>query len=534
MSTVTRQVLLEVGYFIDVLHGSVWKTAYITAHNPAQAEVSVLTHQQGRSELLSLDVPVSDCLPVFLNSKNSTDSYYSRNEFLRMLLSIITPDRLLSMLDSVKTVVSASTEHLIQVYLCFIPMCELIPRDERGINERFDLLVSLGAIYLTKAKESLSTGDFQLVLDTWTTFKTSFSHIIRDYTYVIKTASTLPILQKHHYFELICSLLNCSNCPSNWVQDLADLSFLWLAPQKDLRVELLAGYRFHSRPDNIESLWRAGSNRQSQSCFLFIKPLEKVFESDISAYVAYFRELVCTALRSAITEIQISGIRLLRDAVIEKKPYGADIFKSKEVIFVISNDTLSSAVAAELSQIFNELIGKSDLQSFLHACGTAASSFNQPAIVFPMIEKKDWASLEMMIGNGLRLSCFAGNQEAVNLLVYCAVGRTIPVHLFQSMVDVEVHPLIDVYYLLMRRYSKSDQMQMLASMAPSHKSILPKVSTLPRGSAEVGEMLLQVEFYNPRIQIIWLLKRQHYTQRLPSGLIRCIVLEFAYPIKWVA
>lgn len=537
MAADSRHLLLEVGCFLDARIEDSWKAVYISDYRPAQSQVTVLIPSANSEDLTYMDLLVVDCSPVFLYSRSVQSSY------LRHILKIINSDQLGDMMESAGRLATAgSKEHFIQLYRCLMPICALIPVEAEAVTalKRLEIAVKLAADFLIKTNETLNSAiqsSFSVIItNTWADFKTHVSTIIQTFIRSTFGKESTQIVEKWHYFEHICSLLNHENCPLDIVDDIAGISFIWITHRRDLRVELLAGYRVHIGPNQLEAL--AGLSQSTQIArranFPFLKSLEQIFPRDDESFIAFFQELMLNCLKSSNSELQLTAIRVLRQAVNEDKSYAISTFHLPEVRSRIAQNSLSAAAASELSEMFVRLIGKGDLKTFLQECGTDTSGFNQPGIVFPMIEKKDWDALGVMISNGLRLSAFAGNPEAVNLIVYCAIGRTIPVHLFQTLADIEVHPLMEVYYLLLRRYSKADQMSLLLAMAPSHKQAKDKVSSLPRGAEEVGEMLLRFEFFHPRLQGLWTLERLGLIRRLPRGLLRCVVLEFAYPVKWTS
>ena len=538
MATDSRCLLLEAGYFLDAQIDNIWKAVYISSYLPFEGQVTVLVPTANSEGVTSVDLAVADCCPVF---QRSSGSAYMWNEYLRKIGGFLTCVEVVERISDAKVLADGgSEEHFIQLYRCLIPMSALISigNDTTIELKRLEIAMNLASNFLVKATESLicteEVASAGQIASTWNDFKTYIPRLIETFASSKIAQQSLQIMENSHYFEQICLLINQENCPIDWLHSLAGISFIWLTHRKDLRVELLAGYKLHTKANSIEAWGAAGAAQVRNLSFPFLKPLEQIFTHDKETFVSFFQELVLTCLQSSNLVVQLSAIRLLRDAVVGGIQYGLSTFQKAEIRVRLAVISQNSEALTEMSDMFTRLIGKGDLKSFLEECGPATISFNQPAIVFPVVEKKDWEALQVMVSNGLRLSSFAGNPEAVNLIVYCAVGRTIPVHIFHTLVDIEVHPQIEVYYLVLRRYAKGDQMSMLLAMAPSHKQVKAKVALLPKGAAEVGEMLLQFEFFHPRVQGIWALERRGFTRKLPRGLIRSVVLEFAYPVKWAA
>jgi hypothetical protein len=538
MATDSRSLLLEAGYFLDAQVDNTWKAVYIFSYLPSEGQVTVLVPTANSEGIASVDLAVADCRPVF---QRSSESVYVRNEYLKKIGKFMTSGEVIERISDAKMLAdSGSEEHFIQLYRCLIPRCAFIPIGDDAIIELkiLEIAMNMASEFLVKVIESLiSTLEIAFagqIASIWNDFTTYIPRLIVNFASSKTAQQSLQIIENSHYFEQICLLINQENCPIDWMLSLAGISFIWLTHRKDLRVELLAGYKLHTKANNLEAWGAAGSVQVKNLSFPFLKPLEQIFTHDKETFVSFYQELILTCLQSSNLVVQLSAIRLLRDAVVGGVPYGVSTFHKPEIRVRLALISVNSEALTEMSEMFTRLIGKGDLKSFLEECGPATSSFNQPAIVFPVVEKKDWPALQVMVSNGLRLSAFAGNPEAVNLIIYCAVGRTIPVHIFHTLVDIEVHPQIEVYYLVLRRYAKGDQMSMLMAMAPSHSQVKDKVSSLPRGAEEVGEMLLQFEFFHPRVQGIWVLERLGLTRKLPRGLIRSVVLEFGYPIKWAA
>jgi len=537
MADESRRLLLEPGSFVDAHIEESWKTVYISNYRPAESQVTVLIPTANSEDLTYMDLAVADCCPVFLYSKSM------QNAYLRQILKLVTSEQLGDMMVEVKKlVVAGSEEHFVQLYRCLMPIYALISVGAEAASElkRLEIALSLASGFLEKVSETLTSpiqSNFSvLIINTWEDFKLCISSIIQNFTVSQFAHQSILLVEKSHYFEQICSLLNHEKCPLDIVHDLAGLSFIWLTHRRDLRVELLAGYKLHIRSTKLADF--AGFSQSphiaKRANFLFLKSLGKIFTHDDESFIAFYQELILNCLQSSNSDLELAALRLLRQAVAEDKAYGTATFHLPGVRSCIARSSLSAAASSEVTEMFTKLIGKGDLKTFLQECGTDTSYFNQPGLVFPMIEKKDWDALGVMVSNGLRLSAFAANPEAVSLIVYCAIGRTIPVHLFQTLADIEIHPLIEVYYLLVRRYSKADQMSLLMSMARSHKQAKDLAFSLPRGQEEVGDMLLRFEFFHPRLQGLWTLERLGVVRRLPRGLLRCVVLEFAYPVKWVS